>query len=228
MTSSNGSIFRVTGPLCGEFTGPGEFPTQRPVRRSFDAFFDLRLNKRLSKQPWGWWFKTPSCSLWRQCNVIWLFSIVGPWLWPQHFMIQCQPRWQKSLSQHMLMCTRVLRICWDVEGELNHINDKTVHMGDYFANDIVEIRCKDYIMGLIGLIHESHITPIPYSTMHQLEHKCVHFSSEWCIVGYGTGVLRDLLGWSIVCTMVSWSPRLIPFLNKLLNEESSCQWFETP
>ena len=51
MTSSNGNIFRVTGPLCGEFTGPGEFPTQRPVTRSFDVFFDLRLNKRLSKQP---------------------------------------------------------------------------------------------------------------------------------------------------------------------------------
>ena len=58
MTSSNGNIFRVTGPLCGEFTGPGEFPTQRPVTRSFDVFFDLRLNKRLSKQPWGWWFET--------------------------------------------------------------------------------------------------------------------------------------------------------------------------
>ena len=28
MTSSNGNIFRVTGPLCGEFTGPGEFPTK--------------------------------------------------------------------------------------------------------------------------------------------------------------------------------------------------------
>ena len=68
MTSSNGNIFRVTGPLCGEFTGPGEFPTQRPVTRSFDVFFDLRLNKRLSKQPWGWWFETRSWSLWRQCS----------------------------------------------------------------------------------------------------------------------------------------------------------------
>ena len=43
-------------------------PTQRPVTRCFDVFFDLRLNKRLSKQPWGWWFETPSWSLWRQCN----------------------------------------------------------------------------------------------------------------------------------------------------------------
>ena len=47
----------------------GEFPTQRPVTRSFDVFFDLRLNKRLSKQSWGWWIETPSWSLWRQCNV---------------------------------------------------------------------------------------------------------------------------------------------------------------
>ena len=51
VTSSNGNIFRVTDPLCGEFTGPGEFPTQRPVTRSFDVFFDVLLNERLSKQP---------------------------------------------------------------------------------------------------------------------------------------------------------------------------------
>ena len=41
---------------------------QRPVARSFDVFLDLRLNKRLSKQSWGWWFETPSCLLWRHCN----------------------------------------------------------------------------------------------------------------------------------------------------------------
>ena len=69
MTSSNGNIFHVSGPLCVEFTGPGEFPTQKPVTQSFDVFFDLHLNKRLSKHPWGWWFETPSWSLWRQCNA---------------------------------------------------------------------------------------------------------------------------------------------------------------
>ena len=46
-----------------------EFPAQRPVTRSFDAFFDLRLNKRLSKQWRGWWFETPSCPLWRHSNM---------------------------------------------------------------------------------------------------------------------------------------------------------------
>ena len=55
--------------LC-EWNSPvtGEFPSQRPVTRSFDFFFDLRLNKRLSKQQRRWWFETPSCSLWRHCN----------------------------------------------------------------------------------------------------------------------------------------------------------------
>ena len=70
MTSSNGNIFRVTGPLCGEFTGPGEFSAQRPVTRSFDVSFDLRLNKRLNKQSWGWWFETLSRPFWRHRNVL--------------------------------------------------------------------------------------------------------------------------------------------------------------
>ena len=45
-----------------------EFPSQRPVTRSFDVFFDLRLNKRLSKQSKRRWFETSSCSLWRHCD----------------------------------------------------------------------------------------------------------------------------------------------------------------
>ena len=49
----------------------GEFPAQRPVTRSFDVFFDLRLNERLSKQSWGWWFETQLRSIWRHCNEKW-------------------------------------------------------------------------------------------------------------------------------------------------------------
>ena len=67
-TSPNENIFRVTGHLCGKFTGPGEFPTRRPVTRSFNVFFDLRLNIGLSKQSWGWWSETLSRPLYRHCN----------------------------------------------------------------------------------------------------------------------------------------------------------------
>ena len=60
--------------ICaGNSPVPGEFPTQRPVTRSFDVFFDLRLDGRLSKHSWGWWLETPSCPLWRHSNdsLIW-------------------------------------------------------------------------------------------------------------------------------------------------------------
>ena len=77
-TSSNGNIFRVTGPLCGEFTGHRWIPAQRPVTRNFDVFFYLNkrsqrlwaMNKRLSKQSWDWWFETPPCPLWRHSNIM--------------------------------------------------------------------------------------------------------------------------------------------------------------
>ena len=56
--------------LCaGNSPVTGEFPSQRLVTQSFDVFFDLRLNKWLSKQSRRRWFEMPSCSLWRHCNV---------------------------------------------------------------------------------------------------------------------------------------------------------------
>ena len=64
-------IFSVLLAFCvGNSPVIGEFPSQRPVTWSFDVFFDLRLNKRLSKQAWGWWFEMPTHSLWRHCNAI--------------------------------------------------------------------------------------------------------------------------------------------------------------
>ena len=48
----------------------GEFPAQRPVTRSFDVFFDVRLIKRLSKHSRGWWFETLSHPLWRHRNGV--------------------------------------------------------------------------------------------------------------------------------------------------------------
>ena len=65
--------------ICaGNSPVPGEFPAQRPVTRSFDVFFDLRPNKQLSKQWWGWWFETPSWSLWRHRNVWISHEPTGP------------------------------------------------------------------------------------------------------------------------------------------------------
>ena len=70
MTSSNGKISTLLAICAGNSPVTGEFPTQRPVTRSFGVFFDLRLNKRLSKQSQGWWFETLSSASWRYCNEI--------------------------------------------------------------------------------------------------------------------------------------------------------------
>ena len=43
MTSSNGNISALLAICAGNSAMTGEFPTQRPVTRSFDVFFDLHL-----------------------------------------------------------------------------------------------------------------------------------------------------------------------------------------
>ena len=48
---------------------PGEFRAQRQVTRNFYVFFDLCPNTLLSKQSWGWWFETPSRTVWCHRNA---------------------------------------------------------------------------------------------------------------------------------------------------------------
>ena len=55
-------------------TGHRWIPRTKPVTESVDGFFHMCLNKRLSKQSWGWWFETPSRSLWRHRNETILIS----------------------------------------------------------------------------------------------------------------------------------------------------------
>ena len=62
--------FSASLALCeGNSPVTGEFPSQRPVMLSFDVFFNLHLNKGLSKQSWGWQFEMPSHPLWCHCNA---------------------------------------------------------------------------------------------------------------------------------------------------------------
>ena len=69
--------------ICaGNSPGTGEFHTQRQVTRSFDVFFDLHLNKRLSKPSRGSWFETLSRPSWRHCNESSLNMLMKrTWIW---------------------------------------------------------------------------------------------------------------------------------------------------
>ena len=58
----------LRAPCEGNSPVTDEFPSQRPVPRRFDVFFDMHVNKWLREQSERQWFETPSCSLWRHCN----------------------------------------------------------------------------------------------------------------------------------------------------------------
>ena len=60
------TFFALLAICAGNLPVTGEFPPHRSVTRNFD----LRLNNRLNKQSWGWWFETLSSPLWRQCYEI--------------------------------------------------------------------------------------------------------------------------------------------------------------
>ena len=90
MTSSNGNIKAPRHwPLWSfvelvERHWPVNSPHKWPVTRSFDVFFDLRLNKRLGKQSWRWWFETLFHPLWRHRNDACWYHSQGTWPFYHH------------------------------------------------------------------------------------------------------------------------------------------------
>ena len=70
MTSSHGTIFRVTGFLCGEFTGHRWIPLTTASDTELWCFLWSAPEQKLSKQWRRRWFETSSCSLWRHCDVM--------------------------------------------------------------------------------------------------------------------------------------------------------------
>ena len=69
MTSSNRKQFRVTGPLCGEFTGHRWIPAHKG---QWCGALISYLICALNKQSWDRWFEKPSRSLWRHCNALYI------------------------------------------------------------------------------------------------------------------------------------------------------------
>ena len=106
-TSSNGNISALLANCAANSPVTGEFPAQRPVTRCFGVFFDLRLNKRLSKQSWGWWFETPSRPLWRQSTILtWEYTSNRVSTFIPTFTVRLPvcPSARSSLRLHGLVC----------------------------------------------------------------------------------------------------------------------------
>ena len=115
--------------LCaGNSPVTGEFPSQRPVTRSFGVFFDLHRNKQLSKLSRRPSFETSSRPLWRHCNYyipmndgpLWGETTGDRWIarreaFPSHALIMYIARstWCVSLTlpEIVLDTTCIFRLC---------------------------------------------------------------------------------------------------------------------
>ena len=69
MTSSNGNIFRVTGPLWGESIGHHVIPLTKDCDAEFWRFLWSAPEQTVEQTPRRRWFETSLRSLWRHCNV---------------------------------------------------------------------------------------------------------------------------------------------------------------
>ena len=91
------ATFSAQLALCaGNSSVAGEVPAQRPVTRSFDVFFDHRLNQQLSEQSWGWWFETTSRPLWRHCNEMAVILCIPNYVnvrYKWFYSYRCDNRW---------------------------------------------------------------------------------------------------------------------------------------
>ena len=176
----------------------GEFPAQRPVTRSFLVFFDLRLNKRLSKQSWGWWFETPSRSLWHHRNVI-SFRVT--------LLALCHCRWKDSGPWFNINMS-------SYQHRKSHRGDKTVVRSSYLHSGISYTGKMIYLYWFTPLI--SYQPTQTYTTTKQSDvhiswdelFLCsVHIVSSWWILGIrlstfitgylrGTGAMARLSQWA--------------------------------
>ena len=132
MTSSNGSMFRVTGPLCGEFTGHWWIPLTEASDAGLWCFLWSTPNKRLSKQSWGRWFETPSRTLWRHCNdLISYHTLMISWLSPNGAYMLLYSRIQCLFSEkHLSLSQKYFLLCHSQVASCslkNHGEDKGIY-----------------------------------------------------------------------------------------------------
>ena len=153
-------IFRVLALCEGNPPVAGVFPSQRPVTRSIGVFFDVRLNKRLSKQSGSRWFETSWCSIWRHyddSNLIYRHSrtlarvaTVTCWLYPNKFYL--------NLSYLNLLRSTAktqLRVTFQIKLPLTVIHlffmsikhwspvEYHVHIGHRYLLKIMKLCCDD-------------------------------------------------------------------------------------
>ena len=148
----------------------GEFPSQKPMTRSFHVFFDLRLNKRLCKQTRFLWYETPTHSLWRHYNAG-LVHVMIRWLFEATSLLQPMPitiQYHQFYSEYALVRKMSAKCVQDA------VCPKGLHLIQYIPRNvhtIFALLCFDVVIHWLifpypsGLLHwhcgNLTIAPVP-------------------------------------------------------------------
>ena len=97
----------------GIHRSPVNSPHKGQWRGALMLYFVLHLNKRLSKQSWGWWFETPSRPLWRHCNIAketWKMMSIYIYIAIYMYMYMCMHMY---MCMYICLCVRRLKGYYD-------------------------------------------------------------------------------------------------------------------
>ena len=127
MTSSNRNIFRVIGPLRGDFTGHRWTPLTKTSDAELWWFLWSLPEKTVSKQSRCLWFETPLRALWRHCDATCneyhvimncVMKNTGCGLVPAfHCVLKRMFRWFNIMGTGRLIGTRASAKCWRVDSD---------------------------------------------------------------------------------------------------------------
>ena len=130
------------------------------MARSFDVFFDLRLNKRLSKQARRRWFETLPCSLW--LPVIWNHRYIAAKI-VTHEKVELPMLPSRIHTRHPISHPWWQDIYGLVQERCNSIaNALELRLSCTNPSICVDVKSDTFLAHLAGGLPESPVDPIVY------------------------------------------------------------------
>ena len=176
MTSLNGNIFRVAGPLWGEFTGHRWIPLTKASDAELWCFLwsaQLRLNKQLSKPTKGWWFEMPSlCN--DCCRLMEKLTIARDM---QYKSFQTRFITSPHISSNFVKCTWSIKVFIWIGGKICDIVTEidSTSVADFTNNHHLYVITKNVIMS--AMVSQTTSLTIVYLTVSSGTYQKKHQSS---------------------------------------------------
>ena len=148
----NSTCFRVVAFVRGTHRSPLNSPHKGQWRGALMLSLICALKKLFSKQSRGWWFETPSRSLWRHCNGLWN-STMGD---------QNGRFASVASSTHLYHC--YMNVCYKLHMQLENMNMLEIRIKIVpFVSSVVSVKLSCEVCTMAVLIN---IMPLTQSNLN--------------------------------------------------------------